>query len=157
MKTNLILSIVLGITFFACNNTSNEKSANQEQKSIVSEDNHQHGEVETIILNNGNKWMVVPDMMAFIRTMENGVNEFSKNENPTSDEYQQLAVLIDENIRKLTSNCTMEGQAHDELHKWLLPFIELSEKFDVATDINEQEDIYQEFKKSYETFNTYFE
>ncbi len=51
----------------------------------------------------------------------------------------------------------MEGQAHDELHKWLLPFIELSEEFDVATEKENQEKIYQEFKKMFVEYNTYFE
>jgi len=51
----------------------------------------------------------------------------------------------------------MEGQAHDELHKWLLPFIELSEEFDVATELEEQEQIYREFKASFKIYNTYFE
>ena len=96
-------------------------------------------------------------MLAFIQNMENGVIEFSTKENPNSEEYQELAVLIDENIRSLTSNCTMEGQAHDELHKWLLPFISLSEEFDVVTELEEQRSIYNDFKKSFEAFNTYFE
>lgn len=148
MKTNLILAIIFGFALFACSNTSNEKLANEET--------HHQDEFESIILNDGKKWVVVPEMMTFIRIMESGIVEFAAKENPTSEEYQQLAILIDENIRDLTSNCTMKGQAHDELHKWLVPFIELSKQFDVVTVINEQEKIYQEFKKSYKVFNIYF-
>ncbi|CAG0976837.1 MAG: hypothetical protein HND27_01125 [Bacteroidetes bacterium] len=51
----------------------------------------------------------------------------------------------------------MKKQAHDELHKWFAPYIELSEKFDAATEPSEQEEIYQEFKKMFLQFNIYFE
>lgn len=111
-------------------------------------------EEETLQLNNGNKWKVTENMMVFIRNMETSVNEFENSENK---DYTRLAQIIDKNIRDLTSHCTMEGQAHDELHKWLVPFIELSEKFDVATEPSEQEEIYQEFKKMFLLFNTFFE
>ena len=101
--------------------------------------------------NDGEKWKVVENMSVYIRNMEKAVNEFK------GDNYPALAKTIDENIRALTENCTMEGQAHDELHKWLLPFIELSEEFDVATEKENQEKIYQEFKKMFVEYNTYFE
>ncbi len=93
-------------------------------------------------------------MAVYIRNMEKAVNEFETLENK---DYAVLAKTIDENITELTSKCTMEGQAHDELHKWLVPFIELSEKFDSATELVAQEKIYQKFKASFKTYNTYFE
>jgi len=156
MKTKSILALVLGITLFACNNSSNEKASNFKAETTTNEETHSHNKIEPIVLNDGEKWVVVPEMMLFIRDMENGVIEFSAKENPSSDEYQELAVLIDQNIRDLTSNCTMEGQAHDELHKWLVPFIELSVQFDAATDLEEQKDIYEKFNQSYKTFNRFF-
>ncbi|MGB0883019.1 MAG: heme-binding domain-containing protein [Vicingaceae bacterium] len=125
---------------------------NELNKKEVVEDEH-----AAIQLNNGEKWTVVPDMLHFIRNMEEGINNFSQTENPSFEAYQELAVLIDKNIRSLTENCTMEGQAHDELHKWLVPFIGLSEKFDVAENIEEQEKIYSDFKNAFVEFNTYFE
>ena len=157
MRKKIILSITIAITLIACNSNPEEKVEEVvvEQEVVVEEEIHEHGD-EAIVLDNGKKWIVVPEMMVFIRAMEKGVEDFSLNENPTSKDYQALAVLIDQNIRKLTSNCTMEGQAHDELHKWLLPFIERSTMFDEATKLEDQEHIYQEFKLAYETFNIYF-
>lgn len=153
MKKTLILG-ALAITFFACSSNSTEEISNEQTTTENTETNeveHEHQELEEIVLNNGNKWKVVESMLIYIRNMEKAVNEFK------GDDYPALAKTIDENITELTTKCTMEGPAHDELHKWLVPFIELSEKFDVATDVTEQEKIYQEFKVSFETFNTYFE
>ena len=158
MRKKIILSITIAFTLLACNTTTKEKVETDEvveQEVIVTEEIHEHGE-EAIVLDGDKKWVVVPKMMGFIRIMETGVEEFSLYENPTSKDYQELAILIDKNIRELTSNCTMEGQAHDELHKWLLPFIELSTAFDEATEIEEQQVIYLDFQSAYKTFNIYF-
>ena len=158
MKTKYILLVAIGTVLFSCGNSSEEKAVAEEKKEeVIAEPKEHHHEEEALVLNNGEKWVVVPEMMTFIRNMEAGVNDFEKNETPISNDYVELAQLIDVNIRELTSNCTMEGQAHDELHKWLVPFIELSKQFDVATEIDEQENIYHQFKAAYKEFNIYFE
>ncbi len=161
MKTKIAILSLASILIFGCSSPTvdnSEKESNQPETVVEStEEEHNHDEHEAIVLDNGQKWEVVPEMLAFIRNMEHGVVEFSTKESPTPEEYQQLAILIDENIRELTSNCTMEGQAHDELHKWLVPFIGLSEEFDVATELTEQEKIYKGFEDAFVEFNTYFE
>jgi hypothetical protein len=158
MKTKLILSMAVGFTLFACDaNPTENKTLVIEEETFIAEDNHLHEEEEAILLDDGKKWAVVPDMLGFIRTMETGVEAVGKKESAVTADYQALAVLIDENIRALTSNCTMTGQAHDELHKWLVPLITISEAFDEAKELETQESIFQEIKKSYETFNLYFE
>lgn len=154
MKKLIVISIAI-LSVEACNqNTESDTSSEQVivKDSIVSE--HEHSHNEAILLDNGKKWKVVESMLVFIRNMENAVNEF---ESTAVKDYPALAKTIDKNIEDLTSNCTMTGQAHDELHKWLVPFIELSEDFDKAKDVSEQERIYKEFKAKFEVFNTYFE
>lgn len=150
----VFLITTIAIFFIACKNEgSHENHDNHEHhdETVAHEEDHHNHESEAIMLNNGEKWKVVENMSGYIRNMEKAVNEFK------GDDYPALAKTIDENIRALTENCTMEGQAHDELHKWLLPFIELSEEFDVATEKENQEKIYQEFKKMFVEYNTYFE
>ena len=58
-----------------------------------------------------------------------------------------------ENLDLLTSNCTMKGQAHDELHKWLLPYL------DLVTDFSKDKSAEQfaEIQNAFTTFNQYFE
>lgn len=150
----IFLITTIAISFIACKNEgSHENHDDQEHhnETVAHEEDHHNHESEAIMLNDGKKWKVVETMSGYIRNMEKAVNEFE------GEDYPALAKTIDENIRELTSNCTMEGQAHDQLHKWLLPFIELSEEFDVATELEEQEKIYREFKASFKTYNTYFE
>lgn len=153
----IFLITTIAISFIACKNEGhhenheNHDDHEHHEETVAHEEDYHNHESEAIMLNDGEKWKVVENMSGYIRNMEKAVNEFE------GDDYPALAKTIDENIRELTSNCTMEGQAHDELHKWLLPFIELSEEFDVATELEEQEKIYREFKASFKTYNTYFE
>lgn len=146
MKKMLLLALPL--FFFTC--TGKQESAETE---IHTTETHEH-ENEEIQLDEGKRWKVPEEMMQYLRSMENAINSF---ENNTEKDYVALARLIDRDIRMLTENCTMEGQGHDELHKWLVPYIELSEDFDLATETAEQEKIYQAFKQKFEVFNTYFE
>lgn len=150
----IFLITTIAISFIACKNEGSHENHDEHEhhdETRTHEEDHHNHESEAIMLNDGEKWKVVENMSVYIRNMEKAVNEFK------GDNYPALAKTIDENIRALTENCTMEGQAHDELHKWLLPFIELSEEFDVATEKENQEKIYQEFKKMFVEYNTYFE
>ena len=98
-----------------------------------------------IELNNGKKWKVDAPMRKYIFAMEDVLNHYSAG--------QDINIVRDglkENIEGLTSNCTMEGRAHDELHKWLIPFISDVDKTDSPDDI-------ENLKDELVTFHKYFE
>ena len=144
-----ITSILLSTFFlFSCNDKANNKSAetSQDTKTEV----HEHSNDETIQLNDGQKWKVDVDMMAHIRIMENDVTSFDKE---TPENYQLLADNLKKNLDLLTSNCTMKGEAHDELHKWLLPYIELVDDFSK----DKSNENLAKIQESFTTFNQYFQ
>lgn len=155
MKIKFILFLTLNVLIFGCSTSSENKveTVNQEK---TTEENHHHDENEVIVLNNGEKWIVVPEMMAFIKNIENSVIDFFTKENPSFEDHQQLSILIEDNLGKLTSNCTMTGQGHDELHKWLLPFLDLSTQYSECENLEQAEEIYQIINDSFKELNTYF-
>jgi hypothetical protein len=113
---------------------------------------------DRINLDNGSKWKVDEKMMSFINEIETNAIDFSKNAKEKSMEmYQQLSTSINNNLDSLTSNCTMSGQAHDELHKWLLPFLELSEEFSISETLAESDSLYNQILNSLGEFHEYFE
>lgn len=126
-------------------------SCNESQEQIESETTTHvsHEDVNNIQLNDGKKWIVAPDMMAHIESMQNGMQ--------VSDEIglDSLAKQLKSDLGLLTSNCTMTGQAHDELHKWLLPFIELVDQFDANEGVNKKNS-YEELEVSFEKFDEFF-
>jgi hypothetical protein len=148
---NLIIGLLLSVCVGCKTGTEEEQKSSN---ATIHEAVENHESSDTLTLNNGRKWKVVEHMSVYIRNMEKAVEDFETSPNK---DYKELAKIIDKNIRDLTSNCTMEGKAHDALHVWLIPFVRLSEKFDVATDSTEQEKIFQEFKTSFKKYNTYFE
>lgn len=153
MKKITILIPVIGLFLVSCGNASNEKS--EEQTEIETHDEHHHDdESEAIELNNGEKWTVDANMLTHIRTMENDVISFAKVE---QKDYKVLSEKLQASIDLLTSNCTMTGQAHDELHKWLLPYMDLVEELSEAEDKIEAEKQFQNIQSSFKTFNHYFQ
>lgn len=153
MKLTIIsTALVASMLLFSCNNATKENTKKTE--TTTQEEHHHDHESEEIVLNNGAKWKVDENMMIHIQNMKNDISKLN-----TEDEksYAELAKKLGKNIELLTSDCTMEGQAHDELHKWLLPFIDLSEAFSASKTKEEYAIELTKIKTSFETFNTYFE
>ncbi len=144
LKLKIVL-FAFGLVLFSCNTKSKEEKTTE-----MNTVEHQHSENEAIQLNDGEKWKVDDNMMRHIRNMEKDVIKFDK-ENGAN--YSLLAQKLKANIELLTSNCTMKGKAHDELHKWLVPFIELVDAFSKDKSANQ----YTEMKHSFLTFNQYFQ
>jgi len=153
MKNITLSLIVISLFLFSCGNTSIEKS--KEETETVTHEEHQHNvEMQTIELNNGEKWQVDANMLTHIRNMENDVVSFSKVE---QKDYQSLSEKLQSNIDLLTSNCTMKGKAHDELHKWLLPYIDLVKELSEAKNETEATKQFENIQISFTTFNQYFQ
>ena len=153
MKKITISLTLISLFLFSCSNTSNEKS--KQQTETVTHEEHQHSDdVQTIELNNGEKWKVEGNMITHIRNMEIDINSFA---NVEQKDFKSLAEKLQSNIDLLTSNCTMEGKAHDELHKWLLPYIDIVKELSEAKDETEASKQFKNIQTSFTTFNQYFQ
>jgi len=153
MKKITILIPVISLFLFRPGNTSNEKSKEQNE-TVTHKEHHHDDESEAIELNKGEKWKVDANMITHIRTMENDVISFTKVE---QKDYKSLSEKLKTNIDLLTSNCTMKGKAHDELHKWLLPYIDFVKELSEAKDETEAEKQFQNIQTSFTTFNQHFQ
>ncbi|GEM_PF-1994464 len=105
-------------------------------------------------LNHGQKWSVPSTMMVYLRNIEQDVQAF---ESPSEAAHAALARKIQDNLSGLVTHCTMQGKAHDELHKWLIPFLALSDEYARATDAQMQAAKQQEIKQALVVFQSYFE
>jgi hypothetical protein len=125
------------------------------QTAAITQKEHQHNtETQIIELNNGVKWKVDDNMLVHIRNMENDVQEYTTTEQKN---YRLLADKLQKNIDLLTSDCTMKGKAHDELHKWLLPYIDLVKELSETEDQAEAAKQFENIQTSFITFNQYFQ
>ena len=153
MKKVLILIPMTSLFLFSCGYNKTEKS-----KEPSGTDSHQEQQVnenrEDIELNNGEKWKVDAKMLTHIRNMENIVSLFAKDE---PKEFAELSKKLQNNLDLLTSNCTMTGKAHDELHKWLLPYIDMVNELSKARNETESTKHFKKIEYSFVTFNKYFQ
>jgi hypothetical protein len=143
----IISSIILII---ACNNQTEKKEVKEVPIAAIIK----HIDSNEIVLNNGEKWKVDDKMLVHIRNMENDINSF---ENTSNTDYKELAKNLQSNLDLLTSNCTMKGQAHDELHKWLLPYIDMVNEFSETKNKQELQEQFKKIQSSFLTFNQNFQ
>lgn len=142
MKTIFkIAAISLTLMTISCTNQSESEN---------SESNKNTYNIELV---NNEKWEVNEEMMVHIKNMESDIEAVS---NQSSPNYEELGSKLDENIGLLTSNCTMTGKAHDELHKWLIPFIDLVKELNAADSKEDQKQSFEAIQESMNEFNTYF-
>lgn len=109
---------------------------------------------EQIVLINGQRWKVNEEMKPHVEQGMAILNDFLSKEGGS---HKQLADDLKEQNNKLIRSCTMDGQSHDELHKWLHPHIELVKELSEAESEQEVTDVLNRLKASYEIYTTHFE
>lgn len=105
-------------------------------------------------LNEGEKWKIDSEMMKHIRMGEDLLNEFTKK---SGTDYSRLANDLSESNNNLIFSCSMTGEAHDLLHKWLHPHLALTALLQKAENPEAASKLVNELKDSYKIFNTYFQ
>jgi hypothetical protein len=113
--------------------------------------NHQSG---TLKLNNGEKWEVNEDMSPHIDKGNELVHEFISQK---GTDFQTLAENLISQNNNLIQSCTMKGESHDELHKWLHPHMDLINKLSNASNLEEAKVLISQIDQSFETYQNYFE
>jgi len=135
MKTLTMIAIVLVTTFIvSCHNLG---SHNDEKVAIE--------------LNNGQKWKVNEEMSPYILEGEKILKDY------TGQDYEALADELQSQNKKLIKSCTMDGKAHDQLHKWLHPHIQLIGFLEEAETATQAYTIVEQLNESFKTYHTYFQ
>lgn len=109
---------------------------------------------QALYLNNGQKWPVNAEMMPFITRSGEQIDTFLAT--PGGD-FAQLARDLKTNNEKLIASCTMQGEAHEVLHVWLLPHIALVKELENAPDADAANAVITKLKASMTTFGQYFQ
>ena len=140
IKLTIIFSMFLAIV--SCSNEFEYKS-----KEILESKPHQ------LELNLDEKWIVDKEMMIAIKKIESDIKNFNGS---TVESHNKLGKAVHLNLKQLTSSCTMTGQSHEELHKWLLPFFDLNDELEKATTIEGAITNLEDMNYELIVFTTYF-
>ncbi|MFC2175587.1 hypothetical protein ACFLR1_01285 [Bacteroidota bacterium] len=134
MKMKGLLMFAVALMFAACTNT--------------------HNSTEHIELNEGQKWIVNAEMKPYIEQGRELLNAYLSQ---ADTDNKNLATKLQEQNSKLIRSCTMDGKSHDELHKWLLPHLQLVKQLSDAETPDEVTKVTDKLKASYDLYDKHFE
>lgn len=100
------------------------------------------------------KWTMPEAMMLHMRQLEQDVRTL---ESAAEKDHTALAAKLDEHTTQLISSCTMDGKAHDALHDWLMPFLQLNKDYAAAPDDDTKSAKFKEIQDSLAVFHERFE
>ena len=114
-KTSLLIAItVTTLIFISCK--ENKKQQTIEPVQIEEETHESEG---VLVLNNGNLWMANAETTEGIQNMSQLVTNFTNTEN--MEAFPELKSKLEAEFGAIISKCTMTGEAHNQLHNYLLP------------------------------------
>ncbi len=151
-----VLLVAIGsMLIYSCNNKKEEVATDihTDTEATMHDENHDHDSSDAIRLNNSQKWVVNEEMKPFVMKGEELVNTYI---NKKQSDYKTLAKEIKVQNDQLIKSCTMDGESHDQLHKWLHPHLELTQKLEKSTDAAQAEMTVLELQKSYKQYHEYF-
>lgn len=100
------------------------------------------------------KWLVPAAMSVHVRNLEKSIASF---ESEKAADHAALAISIDKDLKQMIASCTMAGEAHETLHDWLAPFLELATEYANATELAVQKEKIVAMRGAFSTFHEKFE
>lgn len=160
-KISFALAIALSFGLWSCDKTTEGSVTDQEVK-IHDEhaehaehaEDHAHHDHETIEFDNGSKWAVNDEMKPNVQKAEETLKSYLAS---GSDDHKALVADLEKINVDLIESCTMEGKSHDELHKWLHPYIELLKALKATDDKEEVKELTNDLVRSFDTYHRHFE
>lgn len=151
----LILASLSIFALVACQQTDKKTEAIVTNDTQQIEEPHHHATGKTsLYLNDGKPWKINEEMKPYVTKSEEIIKTYNNNENETN--YESMSLVLKEQNNLLIKSCTMTGEAHDVLHEWLMPHLELTAALEKAKSQEEADDIIDELDHSFENFNKFF-
>ncbi|MFN3528884.1 MAG: hypothetical protein ACK417_03055 [Bacteroidia bacterium] len=140
--------ITMAFVQVACQNA--EQSARQESAAPVAIE-----QVDTMLqLNGAERWQMNREMQLPVAASEALLQSYVNSGAPDAD---SLARSLRKLSKELISSCKMEGQGHDELHKWLHPYLKQLSELENAASAEQQYKIANVMYASFEELHRYFQ
>ncbi|MCO6499955.1 MAG: heme-binding domain-containing protein [Vicingus serpentipes] len=110
---------------------------------------------KTLHLNNGKKWVANIETTA-------GINRMITAITPDVEEgrislYSAMGEQLNIEIKTIFETCTMEGEAHKQLHLFLVPLVKMSRDLEDIENEDEAAILQKDILKYLHQYNTYFE
>jgi hypothetical protein len=150
MKKITFLTITFLTSIFVVSCNQNKKQQTDESVQTIEESHESEAVLE---LNNGDLWLANAETTEGIQQMNQVVANFTDTEN--MDAYLDLKSKLETEFGTIISKCTMTGEAHDQLHNFLLPMKPLF-KYLAAEDMAIRKSGLEKLTKHLSKYSTYF-
>jgi len=155
-KTSIILtSLFLSSLLFSCNQAAVETQVETENASTAVEVSAEEEpqSPNTLTLNEGEKWAANAETTQGVNNMRALMASYEGNEK--IEKFQELQDTLQSEFQLIFKRCTMTGEAHNQLHHFLIP---IKESFAGLKSKNmaEAQRTYQALKQHLELYNQYF-
>ena len=148
LRLKYIALIFIGFLFIQC--TPNNTSESIKQKKVVPVRQKSDG----ITLDNGKVWKANKATTNGVKNMVTHMNAFKISNN--LEDYTLLQKTLEDEIINIFTACNMKGEAHNQLHNYLLPLHELLEPLK-SNDITVCKQTVDKIKRQLAIYPLYFE
>ncbi|KGO89590.1 hypothetical protein [Flavobacterium suncheonense] len=142
--------ILLGLLFLslaACRKNANEPEKTEETTTTEAAAESVH-EAKEVTLDNGQLWTANPETTEGIKNMQKIISE-RQQETTGSD----LKAALENEFQMIFEKCTMKGEAHNQLHNYLLPLKMKLNQLDGTND----EEVISEIDTYLKEYSNYFQ
>ncbi|MCF8246930.1 MAG: hypothetical protein K9J37_18510 [Saprospiraceae bacterium] len=116
---------------------------------------HHEGTSPQVLLDNGNRWQANSETTQGIADMQAILAKYEGKTEALSDR-KALREELETGFQNIFKQCTMTGEAHEQLHNFLLPMKGIFEKIDSGTAAESQAAIGQ-LEKHLADYQNYFQ
>jgi hypothetical protein len=140
-------TLLMGVVFFSC-----ETQPNQAHMNSNPEEAHHH--ISELKLDNGKRWSTHPRITKGINIMKEILDSFSEKDDIKA--YPMLKEELETEFHSIIKYCTMDGEAHDQLHNYLLPMNKILDGLS-SPDLKVCQDHLNAMDKHLAEYSNYFE
>ena len=149
----LFLAITVFFSVISCKNSTEKKSKIPPKQPQQTEE-HQHTNSEELQLNDGELWKANKETTKGIHAMLQIMSNFTEKDNPEA--YAQLKKSLETEFSTIITKCTMTGEAHNQLHIFLVPMKDLFDGL-TAEPIKINKESFEKLHTHLTEYKNYFE
>jgi len=149
MRNILKITLVFGLTalIISCGNPQ------KKEKHSKTEEVHTHEKGTPVQLYDGNLWIANPETTTGIKNMRTLMQNFSDTESVAA--YATLKDSLEMQFKSILIKCTMTGEAHTQLHNYLVPMKTVFEGLK-SSDLNTCKQRFNILNKHLSQYEKYF-
>ena len=149
-KIMLFATVVL---IYSCGNKSKETSNTPKTPNVEAVESHEGTGIE-LSLDEGKLWKANQETTVGVQNMIGLMKNFNEKDNV--DAYVKLTENLKQEFAMIFEKCTMKGEAHNQLHNFLIPIKDLFGALS-SKDLNKCKESFNKLNKHLVVYKSYFE